>query len=85
MTKEDLEMYALQNILESDSVEGFEKMQQWIEGALWMQEQLKNCNLQNVNNNEVVVCDCAMPSRDADNECCNICGKLLYDESQTDC
>lgn len=47
MTKEDLEQYALENILEADSIEAFEKMQQWVNGALWMQQQLKNCNCAN--------------------------------------
>ena len=43
-------------------------------------EHHKQCFLQSVSNNEVAVCDCAIPTRDADNEFCTICGKLLYNE-----
>ena len=37
-------------------------------------------NIPVVSNNEVAVCDCGIPTSDADNECCMICGKLLYGE-----
>ena len=40
MTTEELELYALENILESDSVEAFEKMQAWIKGVKWAQENM---------------------------------------------
>ena len=44
MTYEEIESYAIMHILESDSTEAFEKMQQWIEGALWMQQQANGVN-----------------------------------------
>jgi hypothetical protein len=28
-------------------------------------------------------CSCNMPSPDDDNECCRVCGELLYEEEQT--
>lgn len=44
MTYEEIESYAIMHILESDSTKAFEKMQQWIEGALWMQQQTNGVN-----------------------------------------
>lgn len=45
-TDEQIEAYALENILESDSIMGFGEMQRWIAGATWMrdliQERSKN-------------------------------------------
>jgi len=37
-TDKQIEEYALENILEEDSIEGFVKMKQWIEGAKWMRD-----------------------------------------------
>lgn len=39
-TYEELEQYAIENILDDDSVESIEKMKFWIEGALWMEKLL---------------------------------------------
>lgn len=54
MTYEEIESYAIMHILDADSTEAFEKMQSWIDGALWMQEQLKNCNKPDVTSSDVV-------------------------------
>ena len=45
-TREVLEMYALENILESGSEEAFKNMNHWIEGALWMQDQQEKSKIE---------------------------------------
>jgi len=41
LSDEEIEKYALQEILESDSIDSFEKMQCWISGVKWLRDKLK--------------------------------------------
>lgn len=44
MTDEEIEMYALSEILDNDIAEGFMKMKAWIEGAIWMRDEMYKMN-----------------------------------------
>jgi len=37
-TDEEIEQYAIENELESDSIAGFSEMKAWIDGAMWMRD-----------------------------------------------
>lgn len=63
MTKEQVEAYALENILEADSLKAILRMKSWIEGALWMQEQMKP--------EKCIVCGTSEVITDGH---CNVCG-----------
>jgi hypothetical protein len=65
---------------------GLDMLQEWIDECKLLEKQLENCNLQNVSNNEVAVCDhkwselngCSGTYR-------NVCEKCGKDMRQTDC
>ncbi len=40
-TDDEIEQYAIENELQSDSIAGFAEMQTWIEGAKWMRDQIR--------------------------------------------
>jgi len=66
-TDKQIEQYALENILEEDSIEGFVKMKQWIEGAKWMRDNsdiagqdnqlaIKRCECEECEPNSILLC-----------------------------
>ena len=38
---EQIEQFALENVLEDDTVRAFNKIKRWIEGAIWMRDLMK--------------------------------------------
>ena len=52
----ETEIEVLRQIVSRTDKTGNEKVEMLVE---FVEQQLKNCNLQNVSNNEVAVCDCS--------------------------
>ena len=82
--REKLERFALINILESDSIEAFEKMNAWIDGAMWMHEQTGGIkNDVSSTPKETHVCKCGktyVKTYDHTN-CCNSClSEMFYNK-----
>ena len=45
----------------------------------------KALHIADVSNNEATDCTCGVPTPDSDNECCVVCGNLIYSEVAASC